>query len=426
MHRSRVPGPAPARCVHHRKQFKLVFVQGVVGASVSDIFKRKCSKEECCDGGGGGGGGGSDGSGGETKESGVTRTQLLALLHSLESRSQHPIASAIVAAAEEEKAHTSLAVQIADESFEVVAGQGVRAKTKSGISIAAGNGALVRTEAVRAGIPLPDGKELPLSNIAEQWARDGGTVGWVVVSGRAVGAYCLRDSPRPEAPDAVDALQGLGVECFMLTGDNDGSAKAVARMVGIAPSAVRSELLPRDKVKAVVALKRENGLSASSSALHLSPTFRSSSSSSAPLLLPLRHPSDYGSMDDDENEIEAGIGGGAEAKVAMVGDGINDAPALAVSDVGFAMGLKGSSIAIETADVVLVDSRVDKLAKAIHIGRAVRRKIWQNILFSIVLKIAIITLSLSGYAYLWLAIMADVGSMLVVTLNGMSVLSWRA
>ena len=74
---------------------------------------------------------------------------------------------------------------------------------------------------------------------------------------------------------------------------------------------------------------------------------------------------------------------------------------------------------------MLVDSRIDKLAKAIQIGRAVRSKIMQNILFSIVLKIAIITLSLSGYAYLWLAIVADVGSMLVVTFNGMSVLSWR-
>ena len=144
----------------------------------------------------------------------------------------------------------------------------------------------------------------------------------------------------------------------MLTGDNDGAARGVAGMVGIPPESVRSKLLPGEKTDCLELLKGSGFL---------------------------------------ELEEASGKNEKKVTVVAMVGDGINDAPALALSDVGFAMGLKGSSVAIEAADVVLVDSDLRKLAKAVRIGRNVRRKIIENVVFSFVIKLAIIGCELMVY-----------------------------
>jgi Cd2+/Zn2+-exporting ATPase len=180
--------------------------------------------------------------------------------------------------------------------------------------------------------------------------------------------FSAADVPRPEAKEAIMMLNALGVRTVMCTGDGEGTAQAVGRALGV--SEIRSKLRPSDKVDEVKLLKGEKTGTA----------------------------------------------------VGMVGDGVNDAPALAAADIGIAMGATGTVVAMETADVALMDTDLRKLAKAVRLGRQCANKIRQNIAFSLVSKVAVIALTLTGHSALWIAIVCDVGAMLIVTLNGMTVL----
>ncbi|MBI2286213.1 MAG: heavy metal translocating P-type ATPase [Nitrosomonadales bacterium] len=190
-----------------------------------------------------------------------------------------------------------------------------------------------------------------------------------VVLGTESNALCVigvADTLRGHSAEAIRQLHALGVASVMLTGDNQTTADAIAAQVGIDDA--RGNLLPEDKLAVIDELIRRHG------------------------------------------------------KVGMVGDGINDAPALAKASIGFAMGVAGTDTAIETADVALMDDDLRKLPHFIRISRDTSRVLWQNITLAIGIKGIFFVLALAGEATLWMAVFADMGASLIVVFNGMRLL----
>ena len=186
--------------------------------------------------------------------------------------------------------------------------------------------------------------------------------------GEVLGIIAIGDTLRPNAKSAIAALHSAGVkEVVMLSGDNQRTADFIARQVGI--DLARGDLLPEDKVAAVKALRDKHGV------------------------------------------------------VGMVGDGVNDAPAMATASVGIAMGAAGSDAAIETADIALMQDELGKIPETIRLGRRTLRIIHFNITFALGLKAVFLLLTLMGHASLWLAIMADTGATLLVIANALRLLA---
>jgi len=206
-----------------------------------------------------------------------------------------------------------------------------------------------------------------ITRAAEEMEADGKTVIVVGNQRHVCGLIAVADTIRPEAREVVKQLHEAGIaHVAMLTGDNRVTAEAIAREVGI--DEVHAELLPEDKVDKVEALVKRYGT------------------------------------------------------VAMVGDGVNDAPALARANLGIAMGTIGSDAAIETADIALMTDDVSKLAWLVRHSKRTLGIIRQNIAFSLALKAAFVVLTFAGMASLWAAIAADTGASLLVVLNGLRLL----
>ncbi len=194
-----------------------------------------------------------------------------------------------------------------------------------------------------------------------------GTILHVTVDGAYVGHIVIADVVKEDAEQAIHDLHVAGVRhCVMLTGDRQDVAEAVAERLGI--DEVHAQLLPEDKVDAV-------------------------------------------------ERLLAGEKEGA--RLAFVGDGINDAPVLMRADVGIAMGAMGSDAAIEAADVVLMDDKPSKIASAMRVARKTMRIVWQNIVFAIGIKVLILVLAAFGAANMWLAVFGDVGVAFLAILNAM-------
>ena len=184
---------------------------------------------------------------------------------------------------------------------------------------------------------------------------------------RILGVIALADGLRENSRASVKNLKESGIQhIVMLTGDNENTARAIASQAGI--DDFRADLLPEDKVAVIGELLAEYG------------------------------------------------------KVAMVGDGINDAPAMALSTVGIAMGTAGTDTALETADIALMADDLTKLSFAIRLSRRTIGIIKQNIALALLIKGIIFLLVIPGWLTLWLAVIADTGSALLVTLNGMRLL----
>lgn len=191
---------------------------------------------------------------------------------------------------------------------------------------------------------------------------DGKTTVLVGTDRDIFGVLGVADPIRPVTVSALDALNALGLTTVMLTGDNRTIARRIAAQAGVAD--IRAELLPQDKATAIVELQQS-------------------------------------------------------APVAMVGDGVNDAPALAAANVGIAMGVAGSDVAIETADVALMRDDLSELSIAIRLARQTMSIIRQNIAASLLVKLAFILLTFLGVTNLWLAVLADTGMSLLVTFNSL-------
>jgi Zn2+/Cd2+-exporting ATPase len=192
---------------------------------------------------------------------------------------------------------------------------------------------------------------------------DGKTVVVVSDGARMLGVIGLRDEPRPDAAEGIARLRALGIHAVMLTGDNARTASAIA---GTLQLTARAGLLPGDKLAAIAAYK-------------------------------------------------------AQAPIAMVGDGINDAPALAAASIGIAMG-GGTDVALETADAALLKDRVTGVAELVALSRATLANIWQNIGLALGLKSIFLATTLIGTTPLWMAILADTGATVLVTANALRLL----
>ena len=191
-----------------------------------------------------------------------------------------------------------------------------------------------------------------------------GTMVAVAIDGRYAGYILLNDVPKEDASRAIASLDRLGIDTVMLSGDKQALANEVARQLGIRQA--HGDLLPQDKVEHIERLMHEGN-----------------------------------------------------HQVAMVGDGINDAPVLATSDVGIAMGALGSDMAIETADVVIQTDQPSRVADAISLGRRTHLIVTQNIVFAIVVKVIVMILGVVGVANMWEAVFADVGVALLCVLNSL-------
>ncbi|MFT4891391.1 MAG: Cu+-exporting ATPase [Halobacteriales archaeon] len=296
----------------------------------------------------------------------IDEAALLRFAASAESASEHPLAEAIVEGARER------GIEVSDpEDFENVPGHGVRA-TVEGREVLVGNRKLLRDEGVD-----PSRAEETM----ERLEREGKTAMLVAVDGALAGVVANADAVKESARDAVAALKERGVDVTMITGDNERTAKAVAERVGIDPDDVHAEVLPEDKSDAVEAIQADGELAEGS---------RSS----------------WGQQSH----------GGRRAM--MVGDGVNDAPALAVAYVGTAIG-SGTDVAIEAGDVTLMRDDPLDVVKAIRISDATLQKIKQNLFWALGYNTVMIPLASLGLLQPVLAAAAMASSSVSVLTNSL-------
>lgn len=254
------------------------------------------------------------------------------------------------------------------KSLQKAYGKEIDRSRVSGVEEISGNGVIAKVDG--RSVACGNDKLMRHIGIEPIPCHSAGTIIHVAIDGSYAGHIVISDIVKDDAADAIRALRKAGVErTVMLTGDREKVARSVASSLGI--DEVYSELLPSDKVDKVESLLRDKS---------------------------------------------------GSARLAFVGDGINDAPVLSRSDIGIAMGALGSDAAIEAADVVLMDDDPMKIATAIRISRKCLRIVYQNIVFAIGIKALCLLLGALGLADMWLAIFADVGVMVIAVLNAIRAL----
>lgn len=292
------------------------------------------------------------------KLSSLSEAQILEIAASLESHSTHPLAVAIL---EYAKAKNIFPKTIAE--FSNISGKGVQANIENHTYILGKHKFVhelgICTPEVEAKLQLFEDQSLSVVIVAHK--------NHATCKGEVIGIIALGDQIRSDAKQALVKIKLAGVKSIvMLSGDNQKTASAVGTQVGVDESL--GELLPEGKVEQIKKMKNEFG------------------------------------------------------HVAMIGDGINDAPAMAVSDLGIAMGFVGSDTAIETADMTLMTDDLNQVAVAIRAGQKTLNVIQFNIAFSLLTKLIFLVLTFLGYSNLWIAVLADTGATLLVILNSLRLL----
>ncbi|XP_048227705.1 putative inactive cadmium/zinc-transporting ATPase HMA3 isoform X2 [Ricinus communis] len=281
----------------------------------------------------------------------ISLDTLVYWVSSIESKSSHPMAAALVDYAK------SLSIEPNPENvveFQNFPGEGIHGKI-DGKEIYIGN----KKIGLRAGYGTVPTLETEM--------KGGKTVGYVYSGGTPIGIFSLSDACRTGVAEAVTKLKSMGVKTAMLTGDSQAAAMHAQEQLGHALEVVKAELLPEDKARIIEEFKKEG-------------------------------------------------------TTAMIGDGVNDAPALATADIGISMGISGSALATETGDVILMSNDIRKIPDVISLARKAHRKVIENVILSMSTKSAILALAFAGHPLVWAAVLADVGTCLLVIFNSMLLL----
>ncbi|MFO0836180.1 MAG: heavy metal translocating P-type ATPase [Phycisphaerales bacterium] len=279
----------------------------------------------------------------------ASKDEVLRIAASLDALSQHPVALAVVAAWSGERAGV--------ENFKSLTGRGVEGRIDGAVYFV-GNHRLAEEREVCS---------LEVEAVLSHFEVQGKTTVVVASESAVLGVIAVADTPRQSSVAAIKSLHDLGIKTLMLSGDNQTTAGAIAKVVGI--DEARGGMLPEDKLA----------------------------------------------------QIERLLKGHGDA-VGMVGDGVNDAPALARSTIGFAMGAAGTDTALETADVALMQDDLRGLPEFVLLSRRTGAILTQNITLAIGIKVVFFALTLGGLGTMWMAVIADVGASLMVVGNGLRML----
>ena len=279
----------------------------------------------------------------EIVSEGIDKDELLKLTASIESKSTHPIATAIVQHAGESAKGTSIG------QVEEISGHGLRG-TIDGKEVLAGNLKLLKKFNIAF--------DAEIEKIVE-------TIVVVAVDGKYAGYITIADEIKEDAERAIKEMHSLGIKTVMLSGDKQSIVSKVAEKLSV--DNAFGDLLPENKVEKVQALKDQ------------------------------------------------------KRNLAFVGDGVNDAPVIALADAGIAMGGLGSDATIETADIVIQNDEPTKIVSAIKIGKITKKIVWQNIILAMTVKAVVLALGAGGIATLWEAVFADVGVALLAILNAVRI-----
>ncbi|HBQ61240.1 MAG TPA: heavy metal translocating P-type ATPase, partial [Balneolaceae bacterium] len=280
-----------------------------------------------------------------------SETDVLKMAASVENNSEHPLARAVVNAANDQNIELEKST-----GFESITGKGVKAIVGDG-AVGVGTGSLM--EELGAEITTDQ------STRKQQLEEQAKTAVYVSQAGNLVGILGIADEVKSDSKQAISEFKKLGLKTIMLTGDNEKTGRAIAEKVGI--DEVSAEVLPDQKSNEIKKLQEQGFV------------------------------------------------------VAMVGDGINDAPALKSADVGIAIG-GGTDIALEAADAVAVRDRLGDVVNLVKLSRAARRVIRENITIALALKAVFLVTSITGLTGLWLAVLADTGATVLVTINSLRLL----